>query len=428
MAGMSAAGSIQVQLEALQETIPLAVEKSDTFYAKIGEANNARKVSTKSFRIDNETALVPGGSMVNIDSASVALPAGGSSEFSGMTVTPRSFCVPLEWTKQAEMMTGSDVAIINVVAHQTGRATDRMRQLMDMLLQTDGTGKLATITNVSAADGAGNYTLTLAATPFGGNLLVKNQPVLCHNVATSRGSMTVLSVTKGLGGTHTAYVSLDGSFTGTPQINDIIRLDGVADTTPVSLFGIPYFHQTAATGTTLGVDRSVAANNWILATGCDAGGAQVTQPLMEVPIELIRQELGDEGLKSLVLHTAPAQIQAFKQMGYVMQTHPLADGKANGFDPFYKGALSVAGYPLLNNLHAAKDRIDYVNLAAWKKVKWGGGTFWYTADGVKVFPIYGSNGSPTAGMRSFLINCVQTYVDQFKSISSLTNLKVVANF
>jgi hypothetical protein len=427
---MSAQAAINTQLEALQEFIPLSVEKDDTLDKKIQDNGRAKKVSKKSYRVLNETALPGTGSMVDLDSTTVGLPTGGSSEFSQLTVTPQSFGVTIEWTKLAELMNGNDVAIVNVVSHQVGRATDRLRQLRDMLLQTDGTGKLATIAagGVAGPDGDGNYTLTLSSTPFGGRLLVKNQPVGCFNGDAKRGDLTVKSISKSLGGTHTVVVIPAAGFTGAPTAGDFIRFDNVTDGGPVCINGIPAFHQTATTGTTLGLDRSLPANAWIIANGVAANGAQITQPLLDLPFNQIRQELGAEGVKNLILHTSPAQVAALKEMGYALEYIPMNGGKAEGFDPLFRGQPTVGGYQIVANIHAATDRWDYMNLQAWGKVKHGNPPFWYEVGGNRALPIYASNGSVTAGFRSHLIDIYQYFIDQAKSISSITGCKVPTGY
>ena len=51
---------------------------------------------------------------------------------------------------------------------------------------------------------------------------------------------------------------------------DFIMVAGVAATTPVFLYGIPYFHNTSTTGTYLGINRT---QNYVVANGVAAGGA-----------------------------------------------------------------------------------------------------------------------------------------------------------
>jgi hypothetical protein len=419
MPGLSAAGAISTQLEQVQDTIPFLIEKNDVLDRYIQDNGRAKKVSTKSFRVVMQTAMPGEVSKINLDSAAVALPAGGSSEWNQGTVTPLAFCVPIEWTKLAELAAQGDVAVTNTVSTQLGQATDSLRTFRNIFLQTDGTGKIATI---SAVDGP-NRTFTLSSTPFGGRLCRKNQTVMVFVGNVLRGTCQIQRVNKALGGTQTIVV--DAVPAGTVA-NDVIRINGVEDGGPIFVNGIPVFHQTAAVGTTLGIDRAV--NNFVIANGVDAGAGQITQPLLLVPFNQVRQELGDEGLKDLLIHTHTAQTAAYQEMGWQLQMIQLEGGKAGDMDLLFKGKKSIEGRAILEDIHAATDRWDYMNIKAWGKVKWGNPPFWFTQEGRRVFEIYAANGSPTAGARSFLVDAYQNFCDNMKSISSITNCKVPSNY
>lgn len=417
MSALSAQGTISVQLEQVQDSIPFLVERADTLDKMIQDNGRARKVSTKSYRIAFQTALPGSVAKINLDSATVALPAGGSSEWNQGTITPLALCVPIEWTKLAELAAQGEVAITNTVSKQLGDATDALRRFRDVFLQTDGTGTLATVSAVN-----GNV-ITLNGTPFGGRLLAKNQIVGVFNGNAKRDSCTIIKLNKALGGTQS--ITVDQVPAGTAA-NDLIRVDGVEDGGPIFINGIPVFHSTATVGTVLGTDRSI--NNYVIANGVSAGNAQVVQPLLRVPFNQIRQELGDEGLKALIIHTHPAQVAAFEEMGWNLSMIPLEGGKAGDFDPLFRGKKSIDGRPIVENIHADQTRWDYMNLQAWGKVKWGNPPFWFTQEGRRVFEIYAANGSPTAGARSFLVDAYQNFVDNMKSISSITSCKVPVNY
>lgn len=431
MAGLSASSSIAVQLEVVQETIPFLVEKTDALDKYIQDNGRARKVSTKSYRIAFQTAMPASVAKINLDSSQVAFPAGGSAEWQQGTLTPLAFCVPIEWTKLAELAAQGEVAINNTVATQLGQATDALKNFRDIFLQTDGTGKLATVLSVDFV----NNIITLAGptgaqtSGFAARNLKKNQFVLVFNGNAVRpsgngygNSIQILKLNNSLGGTQSIVVDTvpAGCAPG-----DFIRVDGVEDGGPIFVNGIPVFHSTSIAGTTLGIDRS---NSYIVANGIDNGGAQITQPVLRLPFNQIRQALGDEGLKELLIHTHPAQVAAYEELGWNLQTIPLADGKAKGLDLLFAGKKEIDGRAFIENIHADETRLDYMNMRAWGKVKWGNPPFWFTQEGRRVFEIYASNGSITAGARSFLVDAYQTYCDNMKSISSVTNTRVPTNY
>jgi hypothetical protein len=419
MPGLSAAGAINTQLEQVQDSIPFLVEKSDKLDRYIQDNGRAKKVSTKSFRVVMQTALPGSVQKINLDSAAVALPDGGSSEWNQGTITPLALCVPIEWTKLAELAAQGDVAVVNTVSVQLGQATDALKKFRDIFLQTDGTGKLATITAVDAV----NRVLTLNNTGFGARNVAKNQKIGIWNGNALRAEVTITKQSKTLGGTQSVTVD---AVPGGTVAGDFIRVAGVEDGGPIFINGIPVFHQTAAVGITLGVDRAV--NNFVIANGVDAGGGQVTQPVLKVPFNQIRQELGDDGLMTLLIHTHPAQVAAYEEMGWQLMTIPLEGGKGGDLDVFFRGKKSIEGRAIVDNIHADNSRWDYMNIKAWGKVKWGNPPFWFTQEGRRVFEIYAANGSPTAGARSFLVDAYQNYCDNMKSISSVTNAKIPVNY
>ena len=74
---------------------------------------------------------------------------------------------------------------------------------------------------------------------------------------------------------------------------------GVAATTPVFWYGIPYFHNTSTTGTYLGINRT---QNYVVANGVAAGGAPLSLPMIRASISRVEQSLGSDALKSQVWH------------------------------------------------------------------------------------------------------------------------------
>lgn len=419
MAGLSATGLINTQLEAVEENIPVAFESTNVLDKYIQDNGRAKRVSLKAYRVITETALPGNIEKVNLDSSTVGMPDGGFSEWKGGTVTPLAFAVPIEWTKLAELMNGGDVAVVNAVAHQMGKAMDRLKLGRDQFLQTDGTGTLASITVVNGT------TLTLASSPFGSRLVEKNQKIAIFNGNALRGTCKVLSKIKALGATQ--QITVDVLPAGT-SANDLIRVAGVEDGGPIFINGIPVFHSNARTGTVLNIDRSDPTNDFVIANSVDGAGGQITQPLLKLPFNQIIQELGEDGLKKVILHTHISQVASYEELGWQLQTYPLQGGQASGLDLFFTGKKTVEGRPIEQNIHADNSRWDYMNIAAWGKVKWGNPPFWFTQEGRKVFEIYGANGSPTAGARSFLVDCIQYYVDNFKSLASITNLARPANY
>lgn len=420
---LTALGSIATALLQVQKTIPVVFEMSNTLDKLIQDNGRAERVSNISFKIPFETAMPANVAYINLDgSGTVGLPTGGNSEYLSGTITPLSTCVPIEWSKLAELIDKPPTAVQNLVETQMSRQMSRMKQFRDQnLCSGDGTGKLATVTAISGT------TITLDSTSFGSRLLLKNQLVLVFNGTTLRPSgnsygnqVQILSQYKQLGTSNT--ITIDTVPAGM-AVGDFIMTDGVATGGPVGVHGILSYLSNAQSGFTLNSNRATPGNNFLQANGFDATGGQVTLPLLRLMLDQIGNALGEDAVKpgSLVVHTSQGQVAQYEQIGEQFGFIPFEDGKAGNLDPMFRGMKSVNGHPIVSNIHAHNSRWDALKVANWGKVKWGDPPFMYSIDGDTVFPVIGSNGSPTTTARSFLVDATDYYVDNFQAQSSLYN-------
>ena len=417
---LSAQSAIALAIQQVADTVPLLVEKSNKLDQLIQDNGRAEQVSNISFRIPFQTAIPGAYGMINLDSSTVGLPAGGSSQYQQGTITPIATCVPIEWTKLAELVDKPPTAVMSAVSKEMGLAMDRLKQARDMnLCSGDGTGKLATITAIN-----GN-TLTLDSTSYGGRLCVLGQVVQVFNGTALRPSgnaygngVLIQSVYTQLGQAHT--VTVDTVPAGC-AVGDFLMVDGVANGGPVFIHGIQSYLSNSQTGLTLNTNR--ATNNFLLANGYDATGGQVTLPLLRLMLDQITNALGEDAVEQgkLVVHTSDGQIAQYEQIGETFGLIPYEAGKAGDLDPMFRGKKSVDGHPVMRNIHANNSRWDALTPKHWGKVKWGQGTFWFNQDGMTVFPVMALNGSPTTSARSFLIDTNDYYVDNFRAQSSLYN-------
>jgi len=193
---------------------------------------------------------------------------------------------------------------------------------------------------------------------------------------------------------------------------DFIMVAGVAATTPVFLYGIPYFHNTATTGTFLGINRT---QNYVVANGVAAGGAPLSLPMLRAALSRVEQSLGTDALKSQVWHAHPAQIQAYEEMGFAKQEILMNNGKMPGFDGLTAnvGQFTIAGREVVRNIHADNTRIDFMEFGSWLKVVWGKAPFWFkNRSGQWVFQIYDpASGNPTANEGCYYVDARQYAVD-----------------
>jgi len=422
MPALTAAATLSLQLEQVSKDIPEILEADNSLDKLIQDNGRAEMVSTRAYRIPVQTSLPGSYARVNLDSNTVPFPAGGASTYTNGTVQPETNCVPIEWTKLSQLVDKGPVAITNAVDKELGNAMRTLRKKRDIMLCVgDSTGTVATVLSVAGS------VVTLDPASFGAHCLDLNQYIMVFNGSALRpsgnaygSSAQITAIANKLGGTQT--ITLDTVPAGTVA-GDLIKIDGVTNGAPVSLNGILTFLNNAGTGTTLGTDRSI--NQWVVANGYSAGNASPTLPLLRLPIDQIKQSLGEDAVTvgSLVIHTTMGQVANYEQLGEQLLTIPLSGGTADSLDLLFRGKKSVDGHPLITNVHAHAARMDYMFIKAWGKVQYGKPPFWYDMDGMKVFPVYGTNGSPTAAARSFLIDTTNYYVDNFWGQSSLYQLK-----
>ena len=420
MPQLTATSSIALQLEDVNDVIPLLVESSHSLDARIKDNGRSNRVSTKSFRIRIQTALTGAVAKINLDGGS--LPAGGSSQWDQFTITPLAYAVPVQYTRLADLIgEPKDVASTNPVSKTIADAAIYIQRMRDVFLQTNGDGKLATVD--AAYAGGGANPIVLASQPWGARLLHLGQKVqvFTSNFATNRGPCTVNSIANTLGGTQS--ITVDAVPTGTVA-GDIIVVDGLATGNDPFINGIPVFHSRATTGTLMGLSR---ANSYVVANGVNASSSSITLPLLRLAQNQIVQALGADGLKGQIWHTHPSQLQAYEELGFQLQYVPLEGGKAKHFDGLYQ-KMTIDGREIINNVHADQTRWDLVNVKAWGKVKWGNPPFWFkNRGGQTVFQQYDTTtGNPQSVEKSYLVDAIQFYVDNPKSLSSVTSCKVPA--
>jgi hypothetical protein len=422
---MTAQGAISLAIEQVMDTPQLLVETQDSLDKLIQDNGRAEMVSKKLFRVTFQTSL-PGEVMFgDLDDVTTGFPTGGQSEFSQAQLAPITAIFPIAWSKLAEIAVKPKLAIENVVPKQMADVVKRVKQFRDMNLNAgDGTGTIGYITGVSG------QTITLDNSNFGAKNAVKGQTVAVFNGTALRGTFKVGSLNNQLGSGQT--ITADGT-TALPNgvaNGDILRVGGTADGAPLGPNGVPYFLNNVASGLRMGVDASVAANNWILSNGFDLAGSQVTLPALRIPLAQIKQVQGPDAVAigKLVINTSPAQIAAYEELGDALATIPLAGGLAGGLDLMWRGKKTVDGHPINESNHASNSRWDFLSVKSWGKVKYGNAPFWFDWEGKKVFAKYGSNGNITAGAQSYMIDMVNYYVDNTKNQASLYNAKVVAGF
>src|SRR5258708_25459347 len=100
MPQVSGASSVALQLEDVNDVIPLLVEAAHSLDCRIKDNGRSNRVSTKSFRVRIQTALTGAVAKINLDGG--ALPNGGGSHRAQFTGTPLAYAAPIQYTPPAD--------------------------------------------------------------------------------------------------------------------------------------------------------------------------------------------------------------------------------------------------------------------------------------------------------------------------------------
>jgi hypothetical protein len=292
MAALQASvGAAAVMIEGVWNQPQLTVEKDSVLDGLISSSGKATKVSDHSYRVTFQDALPGIVSAIALD-ASTNFPTPGSPDWQEGFMTPLSWCVPVGWTELAKLTTASStLAVAQVVEVSMRNTVERLKQVRDeTLCSGDGTGYMATISAVTTG-AAGTY--TLSAADFGARLVAKGQNVDIYNGLTYVNTSNVTAVQDQIGGPQ--IVTVDTAF---GAAGDVFRFGGLVSGAPQFVYGLPYWNNNSQTGLTIGIDRSQAANNYILSNGVAAGGSSLTPPLFRLGLDQIKHAIGTMAVKS----------------------------------------------------------------------------------------------------------------------------------
>lgn len=417
MSALTNTNVVALQLEKVRKKLPLLYERDDTFFSMI-EKRDVEKVSTRNARIPLQ--VQPGGSFGFVDFNGGNLGRGGGTIYDVAQLTPIGIRMGIEVNKLVEYATNSsEKAVENAAKRQVADAMKQFRRDMDAVLQTAGNGQMATVSSVSS------LVITVAATPFGARLLRPNMRIQIYpsDMSASRGTANITAVQNGTGLTQTITVdAVPGSTTG----GDFVVVDGVSGASPTFLYGIPYHHSTATSGTWLNLNRT---NPYVVANGVNANGAAFTLPPVRLAFNQIRQALGSDALGSLVWHGHPAIVAAYEELG--MTISEIEKGGANDdLDLLFRNK-SLGGVKIKENIHADPTRLDLLNLESWGRVEWLPIDY-YEIGGETVFPVYTTSGGDAGGLASaylfYLVTGVQYFVDNPRAIGGVSNFALPTGY
>jgi len=408
---------VALELERVLPKVTTLFERDDKFYATI-KKRPAEKVSNRQMRIPLE--LRPGGSFQYFNPDGGDLGRGGGPTFDKALLSCVFMSENIEYTKLAQWGTDdSRKAVINGVRRLTATALDELRRQLDAQLMQNGNGVIGTITTVVAGAGFDTYTATTDG--FGVRLMRFGQTVLVYNAALSvlRGTTTI-----------TGYDVENKSVIVTPNVpgavtTDVIVVAGLsaAPATLPALYGVPYHHSNASTGSWLGFNRVTTPE--IRASRVNALGAALTLPLPRLALNKIGNRLGMDEHHSPDAWMHPAQKQAYEEIGQLVSV--INKGPTSQKLDMYFDVMQMAGATVKTSWNWNPTRIDFVVDSVWGRAEILPIGF-YTSDGRKIFELRGASGGVATADIFYMVVGMQTFVTNPAACAYIDNLAVPAGY
>lgn len=412
-----------LELERVIPKIRVLFERDDKFYANI-KKRDVEVISNRQMRVPLE--LRPGGSFAYFNPDGGDLGRGGGPTWDKAVLTAVFVAEAIEYTKLTQWATDNDrKAITNAVRRLTATALDELRRQLDSQLMQAGNGVLGVITAVVAGAGFDTVTLGDGATGDGnGARLVRyGQTVQVYNstLTTLRGKAVITQWD-----VENKVIELTPNVAGITSTDRIV-VDGISSPNSLpALFGVPYHHSNASAGTWLGFNRANTPE--IRANRVNGNNAALSLPLPRLAINKIGNRVGiDNNFKpNAWLH--PCQKQAYEDIGQgmILLNQSMQSQKQGNLN-LYFDKMQFAGAPDKPSYNWNKTRIDFVTDEVW-----GRGEIlpigFYKTDGRQIFEIRSASGGVTAADIFYMVNGMQTFVNNPAACAYIDNLAVPAGY
>jgi hypothetical protein len=369
------------ELETVRKKLPLLLERDDTWFSQV-EKKDVEQVSARDMRVPLE--LRPGGNFGYFDPDGGDLGQGDGPTISAATINTVHMKLGVQWTKKAEWATDSErKSIVSTFKHLVATGMKEFRRQLDSQCLTGGDGVIGTISAV--ATGGGNDTYTLGSDGFGVRLIRFGQSINVYNAALSTNR------TAGAERKISSYDLVNKQIV-VPSVAGAIATDkivtgGLSATPSVGLFGLPYHHSNASTGTWLGFNRATTPE--VRANRVNAAGG-LALPFARLAINKIGDRVGMDTQVQVEAWMHPCQKQAYEQLGQLVsliQKQP----KDEALDLFFGDNMQLAGAPIRTHFSWDKTRIDFVAKNLWGRAEMHSADF-YDVGGRRYFESRGPSG------------------------------------
>lgn len=412
---------LALQLEAVRDTLPILYEYNDFFFSLIETRKDLMKVSSRAARIPIQDQ--PGSRFGSVNLAGGVLGRGTATHYDVPTITALSSRIAVEIDEDVLKQTdGEPQAIRKILSLEIFNAMKEFRRQMNATLQTDGTGTLATIT--AATTGAGG-SVTVKTSPFYAQLLRTGQIVTVYDstLATNRGAFTIATIDE----VNAVVTATSGSTVPAATVaTDVLVPEGLSGANPVWYFGIPYLLSDASSGTWLTLSRSTVPQ--IRDSAFDAASNNLTTYPIRLVLTKILQRVGMVNPGALRAHMHPTQVDAYEELAILISSVQKGASAGESVDPFFS-QKQMAGVDIASDIHAARDRIDFLNLENWGKIESSPVDFLKRPDGTYFErPVDSTTGSPLASVLFYIIWFGNFFTDNPASQGHIHGLAISAGY
>lgn len=417
MAAQSETDVVAVELEKVRKALPVLYEWEDTFFSGV-EKKNVEEISNRDMRIPFKKR--PGGFFGQYNPDGGDLGRGAGAVYDKFVMSTQHLRYASEYTLKSNWSTDSPrKAIVDTVKDLTADAMKEFRRALDCLYHTDGTGVLATITTVAATNvctcNDGHYGVKLLR--FGQKVLVFSADLLTDRTAGTPRTITAYDLVL-------QKVTLSGAAIAGLIATDVLVIEGATTTPPVSLYGIPYYANSASTGFVLGIDRST--NPEVRANSVNASSSAFALPFARRAVNLVGDRLGKDRMKKFKAFMHPCQKQSYEEAGQQVSIIQ-KQAKDEGLDLYFGDLMQMAGATVEDDFKWDMARIDFMDQA-----NWGRGDLkpidFLKIGGKQLYEVRSADGGVAAAVLFYIVMSTQAFVDNPAELSYISSLAIPTGY
>lgn len=420
------------ELEKVDAILPDLFEVEDTFYSQI-EKKNVQVISYREMRIPMK--IWPGGKPGHFnaavtDTTDAGLGRGSGPKWAYAAISPVTTRHAIEWDLKSEWASDDRrKAVVNAVRETVAEAMSEYRRFLDCLAMTAGTGILATVSSVTSNSPTG-YDRYTCDSEYGVRLLRYNhQVVLCSTAFAARSNTTgVYSATNNDTIVNIDYANKTFDLTYDSAHNsvatDYVLPAGLAlGSAPTSFYGVGYHASSASTGTWLGLNRATYPQ--IRANSVNAAGSLALSHA-RLAMNKIGERLGQAKMRKMVAWMHPCQVQAYEEMGQLVQVINRSGGSSQGLDMYFD-VQQIAGAPIKKHFSWSKKRIDFMDMSVWGRAEVAP-VQWFKTEGRRIHNIYASDGGLQPVFGSYIVSAFNYFVENPATLSYIYGLTIPSGY